>query len=297
MIKPDAVIWPKRYTFGKAAYLRFGFEKLGMNLVPDKGGMNFYHKHGIFKFHVVIDGRKIRVLLDGRSNWRELHDEFLADDAFYFRTHLAKAYKDRHPRLYPMPQCTVNFEILPNLYEMRKQRKGRKDFKYDLFGIFRMAGGDLRLRTLEQVREQKWRSLIGLSQPKVQKRSIPEEFLCKKLSHRQYLEAVSQSRTMLALPGGGRTWLNFRHVEAWGMGACCLTLEEPNVVLLGKPDNVWAGFREDLSNFKEVAEEHMADDAKRRGMEERGIDYFEKHYTPKRHAEHIIKTIEKEIGK
>lgn len=297
MIKPDAVIWPKGYTFGKASYLRFGFEKLGMPLVSDKGGMKFYYKYGVFKFYIVIDGRKIQVLLDGRSNWRELHEELLTDDVFYFRTHLAREYENKHPRLYPMPQCTANFKILPDLYGMRKQRKGRKDFKYDLFGIFRMAGGDLRLRTLEQVRKQKWRSLIGLAEPKVPRRPIPKEFLCRKLPHQQYSKAASQSKVMLALPGGGRTWLNFRHVEAWAMGVCCLTLEEPNVVLLGEPDNVWAGFKEDMSNFKEVAEEYMANDIKRCEMEERGIEYFERYYTPKRHAEHVIKIIEKELGR
>jgi len=288
---PDSmrILWPMTKKT-KMQYLELGFQELGVTIVPSGEMTEKAIKSEVYPF-VIENGKKTHnVYFDIASATDLIHHEFIDGKGFYFKVHMKKEDLGEYPRFYPMAQ-SAGSNRFPK-YLKKIEDSGRIDrTPFDVHGVFLNSDLGLRMRTVELMKQQPWKTYGWISYSKT-RGPVPAEILGRKMDYFTHLESQSKSKLCLALPGGMRkSYMTFRHVEIWAMGRCCLTINPTNRVILGDPKDCWVEFKDDLSDFVDVVNYYLEHEEERKRIAENGRAYYDKHLTPKAHAKYILDTI------
>lgn len=291
---PEYVNWPNGADKIKPRYLSHGFKALG---IPLKGENNLHEEiqeSFIYPFELVYKDRAVKVYFDIVSAINKLNVALMDGEAFYFKVHTKREDLGKYPRFYPMAQSAGSTKFTTKL--VRYKRGGFPDMEYDIFGVFANSDAGLRAKVVDMVRRQGWKSKCWIIN-KYDRGLPPSDFQGPKIPFDQYIDELARSKIVLALPGGVRkSWLTFRHVEAWGFGRCCFTTNPTNRVVLGDPKGIWVEFKEDLSDLIEKLSYYLDNSMEREMMAFNGRKYYYDYLTPRAHARYIIETVSKEIG-
>lgn len=291
---PDYINWPKGADKIKPRYLSHGFKALGIPLMNDNNLHEEIQESFIYPFELVYGEKKVKVYFDIVSAINKLDTSLMDGEAFYFKVHTKKEDLGKYPRFYPMAQSAGSVKFTTRL--QRYRRAGFPDMEYDIFGIFANSDMGLRARVVDLVRNQPWNSKCWIINQ--YDRGLPaSKFNGPKMPFDQYIDEMARSRIVLALPGGIRkSWLTFRHVEAWGFGRCCLTTNPTNRVILGEPKGIWVEFKEDLSDFIEKVNHLLIENMEREMIAFNGRRYYHDYLSPRAHAKYIIETVSEVIS-
>lgn len=290
---PDYVNWSSGADKIKPRYLAHGFKALGIGLNNRNKLHEEIQESFIYPFELVYGEKKVKVYLDIVSAINKLNVALMDGEAFYFKVHTKKEDLGKYPRFYPMAQSAGSVKFPTRL--LRYRRSGFPEMEHDVFGIFANSDAGLRVKVVDMVRRQNWKSKCWIL-PKYDRGLPSSEFQGPKLPFEQYIDELARSRIVIALPGGVRkSWLTFRHVEAWGFGRCCVTTNPTNRVVLGDPKGIWVEFKEDLSDFVEKINHCLSNSMEREMMALNGRRYYYDYLTPRAHARYIIETVSQEI--
>jgi len=289
------IFWPMTKKI-KMVYLEQGFRKLGAMIVPSAEMTNKAIESEVYPFVIENGGKTYNVYFDIVSATDLIHPEFMDGKSFYFKVHMKKEDLGKCPRFYPMAQSAGSNRFLKYLKMI--EDGGRADeILFDVHGVFLNSDLGLRIRTVKLMKQQSWKAYGWVSYSKT-RGAVPSDILGRKMGYFDHLESQRKSKLCLALPGGMRkSYLTFRHVEIWGMGRCCLTINPTNRVILGDPKDCWIEFKDDLSDFVEVVNYYLEHEEERERIAKNGKAYYNKYLTPKAHAQYILNTIMEEKNK
>jgi len=287
------ILWPMTKKT-KMRYLELGFQELGATIMPSGEMTDKAIESEVYPF-VIENGKETHnVYLDIASATDLIHPEFMDGKGFYFKVHMKKEDLGRYQRFYPMAQSAGSNRFPKYLKRIEREGNFNRTPPFDVHGVFLNSDLGLRMRTVRLMKQQPWKTYGWVSYSKT-RGAVPVDILGHKMNYFDHLESQWKSKICLALPGGMRkSYLTFRHVEIWGMGRCCLTINPTNRIILGDPKDCWIGFKDDLSDFVEIVNYYLEHDDERERIAKNGKAYYAKYLTPKAHAQYILNTIMEE---
>ena len=297
---PIRIFWPKDVGKSKLKYLAHGFMLLGVPIAPSatlrKESIDSQLYPLVFEYE---GGQRIRVWFDIVASRYKKHLEVLEGDenAFYFKTHMAKSDLKTNPRFMPMPQAVSNMQYLTKYQELRKERINRKKFNYDVMALFVNSDSGLREKTVEKLRAMTDLRILAwmIQHPKLERPAVAEELTGEKLRYSQHLKIQAATKICLALPGAwknGGASISFRHSEVWGIGGVVASIR-PGTLMVGKPNKCWLEFRQDLSNFEEVIRGALENEKQLKRLSRAGARYWDAVHHPKKAADYMMRQISK----
>lgn len=290
--KPKKIIWPSFMPgFGDwIYYLKSGLEQLG---IPVEMSDEMRHvkrtkygfAKGLFFFDMIFNDGTQRVWYHTGDFMNEYYQQVVSDKEPYFKIQIA-ADQEMYPNLFPVGQRTTDMSYFRFLPEMRKLAK-KKEYKYDVVAIFRATELKNRLKAVQIIRKQPWRSLAWMTDHPNRKAPAPWKS-SRWLSYKEFLALNCQSRLGMTMPGVGP--FTCRMIETLGMGACCI-MAEPDWILPGNPVNCWVEFKRDFSNFVEVVNHYLASQEERDEIARNGFKYYEEYLSPLGQARYVLRKV------
>jgi hypothetical protein len=304
-MKPIRVVFPQGPCDQKTRYLILGFERLGIPTQIKAQGA----KIGVTPFIVRYeDGRSVLCghdigciqtsqLSQGKGEvdpwWRG------REGIFFFKVHACPELLNPENRIFDMPQAVGHNAFLSALPQLRAKRADGIR-KLDVFGI--LAAGGLREDACRKIKEGPWRTMVGIYKPRKGGAPVPIDVSTPGLELDEYARTMATSKLALSLPSHGAAggpWCSYRHVEAWALGVPVLTIHPSSYRVFGEPGRgCWFGAADDLSDLNGVVGFALAD--KFTPLEEAGrnaMEYFDRYFSPERHALHVLHTIESTLEK
>lgn len=289
MIKDiDRIVWPEARHWAASwnEYLYLGFLNLGLNVERTESLCDAIPGiSGNLRFDIIWEaGEHQRIWYDISDFPKHCYVNAAKGNDLYFKIQLRRE-DARYERMYPIGQVTTraNFhnEILPELRVMQKKR----EFAYDVIGVFRPTNYSLRIKALEIVKSRAWRSLVAI-EPCINRGPIPENIKGRKLDYQKHLRFQCRSKICLDFPGVGGEWA-WRFTEILGMGCFCLRTE-PLYACPGNPQNCWGEVKRDLSDLAEKIDYYLVNDEARDEIAKNGMEYYEKFLSPVAQAKYLL---------
>jgi len=288
MIKDiDRIIWPEARHWAASwnQYLYLGFLKLGLrverteSLCDKVPGIS-----GILAFDIIWKtGRHQRIWYDISDFSKHCYENAVKGNDLYFKIQLHK--KDLHyDRIHPIGQIATRADFHEMLPEFKAIRE-KKEFAYDVIGIFRASNYRLRTNAVEIVKSQPWKSLVGMASFR-NRPPIPKKIERNKLGYQEHLRLQCISKICLDFPGVGGEW-SCRFTEILGMGCFCLRTEHTHACP-GEPQNCWGEVKRDLSDLREKIDYYLANDNARNEIARNGMQYYEDFLSPVAQAEYLL---------
>jgi hypothetical protein len=197
-----------------------------------------------------------------------------------------------------MPQ-TLGRDIFLEMIKPLREQRAKLGPCRDIFGIF-TAGGH-RAEACRRIKDGPWTSVVGIGKGRKGEPAPPRDVFRPLLSAPDYFETMAMTRLALSLPSHGMSegpWCSYRHVEAWSLGVPVLTIKPKNYAVFKDPEpRPWIEIADDLSNLQDAIAAALADKERLEETGRAGAAYFDAHFTPERHAGHVLETIEAFRGK
>lgn len=273
-------------------YLLRGFRLIGCPLQLDPVLTALSDNH-LTVIDIRVDGTTTRCFLDWEWKARRFH---LAEDGgLYFATDLDVA--DHSDRVLPIAQCCSSYDDFLFLRELPRLRVRVDEQKYnlDIVAIFRagtLAQGR-RVPAVRMIRQRKdWRSLTAVA-PFRTGDPVPDDVRGKLLRFMEHLEALTETKLALALPGEGTVmhldW-SWRQTEIMAMGVCCVALRR-NTSWVGDPQGCWIEIERDLSDLEDKIDYYLDHDDERLEIAANGRAYYDAFVAPEAMARYLVNKV------
>jgi len=296
---PKRVIWPSgaHEMGGWADYLPLGFHELG---VPVEGSQRLREKtdsylcaklnvRSVAAVELIYEEKVQKIWYDvGSFHSHHGYEKIMGDGDLYFKIRMIPEHREKYPRMFPIAnrvtQSHIFFPLLPKLRRLARAGK----FDYDILAILRLTKYDMRVKIVELVRSQPWRSKAWLtSHPN---RPVPPEGLLRfKYGYSEYLAMQAKTKIGLAPPGVGD--FTFRQIEFMAMGTPCL-ITKPTLVPIADGRGCWIEVEQDLSDFVDKVNYYLEHNEEREKIARKGQAFYEKYYSPRGQALHILNIVE-----
>ncbi len=299
-MKALKVVFPEGPCDQKSRYLIRGFQGLGIPVeIPSQGP-----KIGVTPFSVHFEDGTIAICghdIGCREKHRlsrgtgEEHPWFEAarGPVFFFKVHAHPLLLGPAGGIFPMPQA-LGRDIYLEMIKPLREKRAKEGPSLDVFGIF--AAGGQRAEACRRIQAGPWESLVGIGRGRKGEPPPPRDVSRPLLSAPEYFEAMARTRLALSLPSHGMSegpWCSYRHVEAWALGVPVLTFAPRNYAVFGDPaPRPWIEIADDLSDLQDAIAAALGDKERLEEIGQAGADYFDAHFTPERHAGHVLETIE-----
>lgn len=296
---PKRVMWPSgaQQMGGWADYLPLGFHELG---VPVEASQRLREKtdsylcaeldvRSVGAVELVYEEKVQKIWYDvGCFTSHHGYEKIMGDGDLYFKIRMTPEHREKYPRMFPIgnrvTKSRIFFSLLPKL--RRLARAG--EFDYDILAILRLTKYDIRVKAVELVRSQPWRSQAWLtSHPR---RPTPPEGLLRyfKYGYSEYLAMQAKTKIGFAPPGVGD--FTFRQIEFMAMGRPCL-ITKPNLVPVANGKGCWIEIEQDLMDFVDKVNYYLEHDEEREKIALKGQAFYEKHYSPRGQARYILEIV------
>jgi len=297
---PKRVIWPSgaHEMGGWADYLPLGFHELGIFVESSRRLREKTDSYLCAKLDVrsvgavelVYEEKVQKVWYDvGDFSSHHGYEKIMGDGDFYFKIQMIPEHRKKYPRMFPIgTRVTLPYIFFPLLPKLRRLVRAGK-FDYDILALLRLTKYDIRVKTVELVRSQPWRSKAWLtSHPN---RPTPPEGLIRSLKYEYSEYLVMQAKTKIGLAPPGIGEFTFRQIELMAMGRPCL-ITKPNLVPMADGRGCWIEIEQDLSDFVDKVNYYLEHDEEREKIALKGQKFYEKYYSPRGQALHILEIVE-----
>ena len=298
---PDKVIWPTTPSIQMArwvSYIPMGFKSLGIRIeesqaLSEKADIEIYQKldiRSVGLFYIVYGEKRRRVWYDtGCFVGHHGYEELVEGDDLYFKIRMTKEHRVKYPRMFPIGNRVTRPQDYFNLHSQLKKASRNGKYEYDIIGIQRLTNYEMRVKSVQLILAQPWKSLAWLT-PHSHRPPAPEGLMRRyKFTYDKYLLMQAHTKIGLALPGVGD--LTFRQMELMAMGRPCL-ISEPSLAPVAPADGAWIEVKPDLSDFIETVNYYLEHDIEREAIGVRGRIFWENYYSPQGQAKYILKIAE-----
>jgi len=289
------IIYPTSKFFGGRApdwydYLKSGFVTLGSLVLSEELSKisTFKMNFCVAAIDIKINGKATRIWYDW-SDFETAHKELMRSGDLYFKMQYSLDYiEDRS--IYPTGICVIPIDQLQRIMTLRFL-KDKRDYKYDLLGMFRTTNYDLRRKAVEIIRARNdWKSLSGLKWT-TERPEVPRELQVEPLPYFEHLEAQCRSKICLSFPGvGTRFGFNGRFAELTAMG-CCVMMPRPEFDMFGTLFKSAIIIERDLSDLEEKVDYYLKHDEEREEIAHNGLEIFDRWLSPRAIALDIVEKV------
>ena len=292
--------YPNKTIKAKWLYLARGFKELGVTLVPSSKlwdlscNLSKRRIRGIHPLDVFIGDKLARVYFD-QGDHPKYYPSILEKNDLYFKIQYEKKHKEyaevNSLNMFNTALCVnwvdLFFDNRDRLLELRK----KKQYKWDLFGIFGGSKWDIRLKGVSEANKIKCNSHVKLTS-KPGKPYPPEEIKGGRINYIEHLQEQCSSKLSLSIPGSGFNC--FRQPETLGLGNA-LIMVEPKHYILYPNSEAYEGccifVKEDFSDLNEKVTYFLEHDVEREEMAQRGLELFNKYLSPRAVVQDMISKI------
>jgi len=300
-LKVKETRWCKRHrALGRwYDYLQGGFRSLGIPVIFDEKLEQVRAKNSIVlrtpetnrtahPIDIVYEDFTQRIYYDMTDFTTQCYGVVMKEPgAIYFKISMLPEYREKYPRMRPMGQIIAEPKYSGYLKRLEKEKRARA-YDCDIIGIFATTNYDLRVKAVEIINSQDWKSLAWVWNTFLKRPKAPSALVKAQLGIKEHLELQSRAKLCLALPGIGN-W-TFRHVEVMGMGNCLVSLK-PEILLPGNPENCWVQISSDFSDFVEIVDYYLKHEDERECIARNGAIYYDNYLSPPAQAKYMLGVI------
>jgi len=166
------------------------------------------------------------------------------------------------------------------------------DKKHDVFFCGNAnAAKSSRVEAVRKLKEDPNIDFYGGLQPKTEDDHVPEDLQFGRLDHKEYVQAMRNSRIALALDGYGQ--LTFRHLEAWHFGTFLLSSPSIRAISIPLPAEEGKHFAvfDNASDLINSVKHYLQYNEERRRIAQAGKRMFTKEYDLKKHGRYLFSRI------
>lgn len=284
---------------GKAIYLFMGFEELGIQLsYSEELKKEFFIRKegtkGLLLFEIIFeDNSHVKFWFDVSASKKAYPSVVKDNKELYFKIQYHESH-EKYPFIRPIAESVaVPWTYFDNLNFLR-QEKLKKDYNYDIVGLFIELSRSRRRDHVEKILEQKgWRSFVSVFNRFKKRPTLSNTKGIKKLSYLEHLKLQAHSKISLSVPDSYKGYRCFRETEVLGFGGCLFLPEDKRYPDFSYDLPCWVYIKADLSDFVEKVNYYLQHNEEREEIAKRGLEYFEKYLSPKMAAKMIIDQCEK----
>jgi len=293
-MKPTQINYYMPKMSSKVVHLLMGFmelgiksnslEKLNQESIARKKEKKSKAGSGLTLLEIVFEDRSSTKFWFDLGASPKVYPSIVKDNELYFKIQYHKKYA-KHPFIRPIAESVSRPGFYFDNLDFLRQEKLKKDYKYDVVGLFRKVSLHKRVACVKKVLEQKdWNSYVtvydhhGLH--------IGNTGLVKKLGYIEHLKLQTHSKICLSI--ADKACRCFRDTEILGFGGCLLVfgLDDYPDFPYDKP--CWISIKEDFSDFVEKVDYYLCHDKEREEIARRGLEYYEQYLSPKAMAKMVL---------
>lgn len=280
----------------KVNHLLRGFQALGIKTVLSKklGEEDKLRKKmvdGLTLLELVFeDNSSVKFWMDLAAKGK-IKPFVLKEGELYFKIQYLSTHNDCS-YIQPIAESVSAPVAYFNNLRMLRQEKLKKDYKYDVMGLFRKVSMWSRVACVRKVLEQKnWNSYVTVYDSKG---LFMSNAGIRKLPYVEHLKVQAHSKICLSI--ADKACRCYRDTEVLGFGGCLLVFESGEYQDFPHDKPCWISIKKDWSDFVEKVNYYLEHDEEREQIAQNGLEYYEKYLSPVAAAKMVIDQCERIRG-
>lgn len=257
-LKDLTIRWPREYAWKPRGILGEQVRHALMRFLPVELADIPQPYQGVVNAEIVRGGRTYRVMWE-TSDYADLNETAYADADLYFKMEYAKEGYGQRDRLFPAGYVSADKALYTYLPRLRQARDHQPPL-WEVYGRYGLSM-EKRRKALEILRSAKAFTFYGGE---------------GKVRYSAYLREVARARICIDLPS--MSSITFRCIDLLAVGSCIVGPPHTNQLLKPMQDGVHVTYcRPDYEDLEAVCAGLLADEPRRRRLEQASRDFFDRY--------------------